>query len=148
MKQVTRSAPIAKRGIRTTQDFAELMSALMSDIIEERIPPDIANATVKAGQQMLKVVEMQIKYGEINPGAKRRNLALLTEGAKSQDELPEIAETTTLPLNKHMLSLVDQEKEFNSWCELKGYGFIEHTDPKFPDMMDEFLDEKEGLNEE
>lgn len=39
------------------------MSALMSDLIEGAITPNVANATVNAGGKLLKVVEMQYKYG-------------------------------------------------------------------------------------
>jgi len=39
------------------------MSALMSDLIDGSISPNIANATVNAGGKLLKVVEMQYRYG-------------------------------------------------------------------------------------
>jgi hypothetical protein len=58
-----RSLALAQRGIRTGADFANMMSALMSDIIAQRVTPQIANATVNAGGKLLKVVEMQYKYG-------------------------------------------------------------------------------------
>ncbi len=57
-----RSTPIAEGGVHTGEDFARLMSALMSDVIEGRIAPEIANATCNAGGKLLKVVEMQYKY--------------------------------------------------------------------------------------
>ena len=57
-----RSTPIAEAGVRTGEEFARLMSALMSDVIERRISPDIANAACNAGGKLLKVVEMQYKY--------------------------------------------------------------------------------------
>jgi hypothetical protein len=57
-----RSVAIATSGVRTGQDFAALMTALMSDIIEERISPNVANAAINAGGKLLKVVEMQYKY--------------------------------------------------------------------------------------
>lgn len=41
-----------------------MMSALMSDIVEEKVTPRVANATVNAGGKLLRVVELQIKYGE------------------------------------------------------------------------------------
>lgn len=49
--------------MKTGEDFANLMSALMSDLIEGAITPNVANATVNAGGKLLKVVEMQYKYG-------------------------------------------------------------------------------------
>jgi hypothetical protein len=62
-----RSVAIAADGIRTGQDFASLMTALMSDIIEERISPNVANAAINAGGKLLKVVEMQYKYNRPRP---------------------------------------------------------------------------------
>lgn len=35
----------------------------MSDVIEGAISPNVANATVNAGGKLLKVVEMQYRYG-------------------------------------------------------------------------------------
>jgi pantothenate kinase len=43
------------------------MTALMSDIIEERISPNVANAAINAGGKLLKVVEMQYKYNRPRP---------------------------------------------------------------------------------
>lgn len=53
----------AAQGVQTSRDFAGMMSALMSDVIEGRIAPQVANAVVNAGGKLLKVVEMQIRYG-------------------------------------------------------------------------------------
>lgn len=39
------------------------MSALMSDLVEGRIAPNIGNATCNAGGKLLRIVELQIKYG-------------------------------------------------------------------------------------
>lgn len=58
-----RSSAIAARGVATGADFAALMSALMSDVIEGKIPPHVASAAVNAGGKLLKVVEMEYKYG-------------------------------------------------------------------------------------
>jgi hypothetical protein len=62
-----RSLTIAKRGVSTGADFAELMSALVSDIIEDRIDVNTANAVTNAGRQLLRVVELQYRYGS-GPG--------------------------------------------------------------------------------
>jgi hypothetical protein len=58
-----KSLEIASRGVKTGSDFAELMSGLMTDLIEGRITPAIGNATCNAGGKLLKVVEMQYRYG-------------------------------------------------------------------------------------
>ncbi len=57
------SLRIAERGIKTGFDFADLMSTLMSDIISGRVTPAVGNAACNAGGKLLKIVEMQYKYG-------------------------------------------------------------------------------------
>lgn len=39
------------------------MSALMTDLIDGSLSPAIGNATCNAGGKLLKVVEMQYRYG-------------------------------------------------------------------------------------
>ena len=58
-----RSVMIAERGIRTSGDFANLMSAMMTDLALGRLTPQVGNAMCNAGGKLLKVVEMQQKYG-------------------------------------------------------------------------------------
>lgn len=56
-----------------------MMSALMSDIIEERVTPQMGNATVNAGGKLLKVVEMQHKYGTQATRGSKRVLKLVSD---------------------------------------------------------------------
>lgn len=58
-----RSLAIAEAGIGTGNDFARCMSALMSDIIASRVTPQVGNAVCNAGGKLLKVVELQMRYG-------------------------------------------------------------------------------------
>jgi hypothetical protein len=74
-----RSLEIASRGIKTSHDFASMMSALMSDLIDGRVTPSIGNATCNAGGKLLKVVEMQYKYGTEGPGQQGKVLRLAIE---------------------------------------------------------------------
>jgi hypothetical protein len=60
--QEPRSLGISKGGIATAEDFASLMSSVMSDVIDGRLSPPVANAVCNAGGKLLKVVEMQYKY--------------------------------------------------------------------------------------
>ena len=60
--QEPRSLGISKDGIATAEDFASLMSSVMSDVIDGRLSPPVANAVCNAGGKLLKVVEMQYKY--------------------------------------------------------------------------------------
>lgn len=39
------------------------MSAMMSDLIDGRITPNVGNAACNAGGKLLKVVELKLKYG-------------------------------------------------------------------------------------
>ena len=78
-KKQPRSLPIAKKGIHSGSDFARFMSALMSDLIEETIEPKTANAAINAGGKLLKVVELQLKYGTaISTKSKTKQLSLTT----------------------------------------------------------------------
>lgn len=57
------SRALAEAGIATGTQFANVMSALMSDVLGGRVSPGVANAACNAGGKLLKVVEMQYKYG-------------------------------------------------------------------------------------
>lgn len=59
-----RSVDFARNGITTGKQFAGFMSALMSDLIEGKITPGVGNAACNAGGKLLKVVELQAKYGQ------------------------------------------------------------------------------------
>lgn len=65
------SLEIAKRGIKTSGDFANVMSALMSDLASGHVTPQIGNAMCNAGGKLLKVVEMQAKYGTDGKGQQK-----------------------------------------------------------------------------
>lgn len=52
------------------------MSALISDVVESNVTPQIANAAVNAGGKLLKVVEMRFKYGQTMGKNKPKELRL------------------------------------------------------------------------
>lgn len=54
-----------------------MMSALMSDVIEGAVTPQVANATVNAGGKLLKVVELQLKYGSQTGAGVNKTLNLI-----------------------------------------------------------------------
>lgn len=58
----------------------------MSDLIEGKIAPGVGNAVCNAGAKLLKVVEMQYRYGRKIEGTEERLLELV--------QLPVQAETT------------------------------------------------------
>jgi hypothetical protein len=66
ISKTPRSLEISERGVSTGQDLVNLMSSLMSDLIASRIQPTIANAVCNAAGKMLKVVELQQKFGKDN----------------------------------------------------------------------------------
>lgn len=53
----------AERGVSTSNDFKLFMTGLMTDVVLGRIQPQLANAACNAGGRLLKVVEMEYKYG-------------------------------------------------------------------------------------
>lgn len=83
-KEEPRSLALAERGVKTGGDFANMMSALMSDIIADRITPSKANAACNAGRQLLKVVEMQHQYG----GKENEHVLTLAPGTLPTEESP------------------------------------------------------------
>jgi hypothetical protein len=81
--QEPRSLAISERGINTGSDFSSLMSSLMSDIIAGRVTPGVGNAVCNAGGKLLKVVEMQYRYGT-QSGNQGERVLMLTPGAKAE----------------------------------------------------------------
>lgn len=71
-----RSLSLAVKGVKTSHDFANLMSALMSDIIEGTVAPNVGNATCNAGGKLLRIVELQYKYGTTNKDGESKTLTL------------------------------------------------------------------------
>jgi hypothetical protein len=66
-KEGPRCLEVSKRGVQTGSDFAEMMSGLMSDLVEGRVTPQVGNAVCNAGGKLLKIVEMNHKYGTTDP---------------------------------------------------------------------------------
>jgi hypothetical protein len=50
----------------------------MSDLIDGTVAPNVGNATCNAGGKLLRIVELQLKYGTTNSDGKTKTL-LLTE---------------------------------------------------------------------
>ena len=72
IRTAPKSLAIAERGIMTTQDFLNLMSAITSDVLSSRITTQQANSVTNAGGKMLKAAEMQQKYGTTGKDNRRR----------------------------------------------------------------------------
>ena len=56
------------------------MSALQSDLLAGRVPSGVGNAVCNAGGKLLKVVELQLKYG---PSQGSHDLVLAPANEKS-----------------------------------------------------------------
>jgi hypothetical protein len=82
-----RSLVIAKEGIDTSPQLARYLSAVISDVTEGVLPPLVANAGVNAAGKLMKIVELQHKYGTPGGNGKRiLRLCDLTE--KPEAEAP------------------------------------------------------------
>lgn len=75
-KDIPRALAISERGIRTGADFANVMSALMGDLIAGRVTPQVGNATCNVGGKLLKIVEMQHRYGTTGDGMAPKTILL------------------------------------------------------------------------
>ena len=79
-----KSIDIFEKGIKTSEDFANGFSALMSDIITGKVTPQMGNATCNAGGKLLKMVEMTYKYGGTGKGGSlpKKTLTIAFENSK------------------------------------------------------------------
>ena len=68
---------VSERGIRTAQDFAPFMSAMMGDVIAGRLSAGKASAATRSGCALLKVIEMQYRYGSEAEHPGKRTLRLI-----------------------------------------------------------------------
>ena len=60
----TRSLGIARGGLRSGFDTINMLTATITDVLEEEITTNQANVVVNAIGKVLKVVELQQKYGK------------------------------------------------------------------------------------
>jgi hypothetical protein len=67
---------LAQNGVQTSQEFCDLMSSLMTDVLTGKVDPDVANAACNAGGKVIRLVELQYKYGKRVPGAPGSNMLL------------------------------------------------------------------------
>lgn len=63
------------------------MSALLTDTIAGRIEPQVANAACNISGKLLKVVELQYKYGKSVDGQTERMLALTPLAPKPDEKV-------------------------------------------------------------
>jgi hypothetical protein len=66
-RHAARVFAVAGKPITLGPEFAEFMSAIMSDVVLGDISPDICNASCNAGGKLLKYAELCMKYGKGKP---------------------------------------------------------------------------------
>jgi len=83
-KTVTKTTPgdsprclKALENIRTSTDFAKAMGALAADTVAGRISPSVTGAACNAAGKLLRVIEMEHRYGA-GASAKKSNTLKLT----------------------------------------------------------------------
>lgn len=104
-KDVARDALTKQvRSIRTAEDFARFMAALMAALVEGSIEAATANAICKTAATMLKAIEMQFKFGTAKTGGGR--ILQLTGGADI-NSLPEAIPDSARP---------KQTAQRGPWC--------------------------------
>lgn len=75
-----KSLEFSQRGVKTSADFANLMSALMSDLLAGTVTPQVGNAACNAGGKLLKIIEMQHRYGTPDGKAATERVISLASG--------------------------------------------------------------------
>ncbi len=70
------AAKLADTGISTGADFSRVMAALLADTIAGRIEPQRANASCNVAGKLIRMVELQHKYGRQVEGSRERLLEL------------------------------------------------------------------------
>jgi hypothetical protein len=87
------------------------MSAVMSDVIEGSITPSVANAGARAGQMLLRLIELQFKYGTPSGGG-RKELILVSEAdGVAQFGDPAEPGVTRLAAIQEARRLLDEEEK-------------------------------------
>lgn len=56
--------------IKSSEDFRNLMCALMTDVIQGSVTPEVVNAACNAGRGLLRMVEMEYRASTPTAGAK------------------------------------------------------------------------------
>jgi len=63
--RVPRCLPVVQKGIRTAADCTNLMSALMSDLADGRVTPQVGNAINSAVGKLLKGLRNDDDYADL-----------------------------------------------------------------------------------
>jgi hypothetical protein len=80
---IPKSLVIAERGIETGGQYAAVYAALIPDLLAGRVTPSVGNAVCNAGAKLLKIVEMQQRWGTQRTEGGARDLALTVGSNKA-----------------------------------------------------------------
>jgi hypothetical protein len=70
-KAEPRSLAYFNRGFSDDVGFCNMTMALMGDTVAGRIAPNVCNAVVGAGRNVIKIVELKYKFGQSQPNGKK-----------------------------------------------------------------------------
>ncbi len=85
------------------------MSAMMSDVIEGALTPGVINAAVNAGGKLLKVVDLQMKYGTTAPGSGAKQLVLCQDAGDGERDSPDMVKEKFAAMRAELDALEKQE---------------------------------------
>lgn len=61
---ISKSIPIAEKGITTSRDCAQVLAAITRDVLVGAVTPQVGNTSCNAIGKLMKLKELEIKYGE------------------------------------------------------------------------------------
>ena len=54
---------LATQGVRVDKEYLDLMTALMCDVVQGKVAPQVVNAACNAGARVLQLIELRLRYG-------------------------------------------------------------------------------------
>lgn len=69
-----RTPAVVTKTVKNSADLKAIMGTLVSDLRAHKVTPMVANAMCNASGKLLKIVEMEYKYGRSKSQAKRLTL--------------------------------------------------------------------------
>lgn len=67
---------VATEGLSDSRKCANVLGAITLDVLSSRIPPQVGNTACNAIGKLLKLKEMEIKYGTAGAAGEPKRLAL------------------------------------------------------------------------
>ena len=78
-----RSALLASGGFHSSQKTKEFLSALVGDVMNGHVPEKTANCSLNGVRTLLKVVDMEQRFGSVENEGDSPNLLLVPETASA-----------------------------------------------------------------